>query len=121
MNESVAFPESNPAVNFPPAREGAEDKSADNGLSRMDRQLRDWLRRSAVGLGAVQLLLDAGRAGEAGEALATVRDDFQLLRHALDAVVEESPAPRHGTAARRPATDRRSRRRFPGTRRPAGQ
>jgi hypothetical protein len=89
MNESVTFPDfhapdSFPTVRVENVRPGTPADSGDTDLSRASRQLRDWLRHTAVGLGAVQLLLDAGRPGEAGEALATLRGDFQLLRYALD-------------------------------------
>ena|ERR1700722_4493126 len=57
------------------------------------QQLRDRLQSTAVGLGAVQLLLDAGRASDAGNALSVVRDDLQLLRFAFDGELEKSPTP----------------------------
>lgn len=99
MNESVTFPGLNTPPNFPPARgdsgrPGDRGNSGDSTSSSGSRQLREWLRRTAAGLGAVQLLLDAGRSGEAGEALVSVRDDFQLLRYALDVEAAEPAAGR---------------------------
>jgi hypothetical protein len=101
MNESVTFPEFHAPGSFPPARAenarpGTAAAASDTDLSRASRQLRAWLRRTAVGLGAVQLLLDAGRPGEAGRALATLRGDFQLLRYALDTEAGEGRTPGRG-------------------------
>jgi CheY-like chemotaxis protein len=44
-----------------------------------------------MGLGAVQLLLDAGCADEACQALTVVRDDLQLLRLKLELQSERTP------------------------------
>ena len=61
------------------------------------RQLRDRLQVTGVGLGTVQLLLEAGLTHDAKETLARVRDDFQLLRYGLEGELEEVPPQRPPT------------------------
>jgi carbon storage regulator CsrA len=74
----------------PPLREARPGRT----LPRLARQLRDRLRKTAVGLGLTQLLLDAGRPEDAGRSLAAVRDDLQVLRRALDGELEaDRPVP----------------------------
>jgi two-component system, OmpR family, response regulator len=60
-------------------------------LAALAQQLRDRLKTTAVNLGMVQLLLDAGLADDAKEALARVREDFQLVRYGLDGELEGPP------------------------------
>jgi carbon storage regulator CsrA len=58
------------------------------------RQVRDRLQVTGVGLGAVQLLLDAGLTEDGKDTLARIRDDLQLLRFGLDGELEDPPPQR---------------------------
>jgi carbon storage regulator CsrA len=82
-----------------PAPAGAFDAESHKKLLR---QLRDRLHGAGVGLGAVQLLLDAGKSTDAGEVLARVRDEVQLLRLGLEGELDEAPpAPRPASKTRK--------------------
>lgn len=67
-------------------------RSADEKrLAALARQLQQRLKITSVDLNMVQLLLDAGLAGDARLALGRVRDEFQLVRLGLDGELEEEP------------------------------
>jgi carbon storage regulator CsrA len=70
-------------------------------FAALARQMRDRLQVTGVGLGTVQLLLDAGLTHAAKQTLARIRDDFQLLRYGLDGELEDVPP-------QRPATPRKA-------------
>jgi carbon storage regulator CsrA len=71
---------------------GAAPAPAAQGPPRLLRRLCDRLRVTGVGLGAVQLLLDAGRTEEGRQTLARIRDDLQLLRVGVEGELEEAAA-----------------------------
>jgi carbon storage regulator CsrA len=84
-----------------PTGTGMAKPSQEGRFAALARQVRDRLQVTGVGLGTVQLLLEAGLTHDAKEALARIRDDFQLLRYGLDGELEDEPAraPRLGKKA----------------------
>ena len=82
-----------------------EKQPADPALERtrdqLNGQVRDRLRLTSVGLGLLQLQLDAGLAEEAQATLARIREDFQLLRYGVEGELEQVPPPPPAAPARK--------------------
>lgn len=76
-----------------PAGRGAEDRTGP------PRRLRDRLKGTAVGLGLLELQLDAGLLSDARETLAAIREDLRALR--LGAEGEREPPPAKPAAGSR--------------------
>jgi carbon storage regulator CsrA len=83
---SQAVPEATPT----PSR--AVPAAEETRFATLAHQVRERLKSTSVNLGMVQLLLDAGCNEEAKQALASLRDDLQLLRYGLDGELEIEPA-----------------------------
>ena len=124
VHEKIVFPGLNTAVQVLSVRQGTvrlgigappgvavlrdelQEHPAATSMPRTDqggkfaalaRQLRDRLQVTGVGLGTVQLLLEAGLTHDAKATLARIRDDFQLLRYGVDGELEEGAPPHPAT------------------------